>query len=131
PWGVRAVSVTLNEFALGVKLQQLFGHVAHCPAGSRFRLLPAEPTELVELRPVPLARRVSLDKIQPLDRDIQARALGIGEQHELTSVAAAALEPGGHVAGRSARGRDLLEPLELADTVVHVDDVVADFQVSE
>src|SRR5258708_11546977 len=59
---------------------------------------------------------VTLHQVHALERNVEARIVGILEQHELTAVAA---------------GFDLAKALELADAVVHVNDVVAGFQLGE
>ena len=131
PGSVLAVGVTLNQFALGVELQQLFGHVAHRAFSSGLRLLPADAAKLIKRRFVPFVPRVPLDKIQPLDRNIEPRAFRVSQQHELANIRPRAFESGGHVAGSRAGGRYLSQPLKLPDPVIDVHDVVADFQVAE
>ena len=77
------------------------------------QLAAAEP---VDLRPRGLARRVLLDAVEGLDRDLELVAALVAEHHELA---------------RGAADLERLEPHEAADAVLLVDDEVADLEVAE
>ena len=80
----------------------------------RFRALPRRAAELVERRLAGAA--VFLDQVEPLDRHEQLVVAGVAELHELLGGIADA---------------DLLEPDELADAVIDVDDEVADLEIAK
>ena len=61
-------------------------------------------------------RTIFLDQVEPRQRHVEPRALGVLQQHELR-VAVALI--------------DFLQSLILPDAVLHVDDVVADLQIAE
>ena len=105
-----------HGLARGVELEQLLGHVAHGLLDPGLGLLPGGAAQPVERRLRPAG--VLLDEVQPLDRHEQLRLAVVAQLEELLH----------HVA---VRHRDLLEPDELADAVVDVDDEVADLEVAE
>ncbi len=74
------------------------------------------PPEPVERRLVPLCARIPLNQVQPLDRRVELRVVGVEEQHELALTAAEF---------------ERLQATEARDAVVDVDDVVVDLQVAE
>ena len=116
PMGVGGEGVARHRLARGVELQQLLRHVAHRLLDLGLGALPAGAAEAIERRPG--AARVLLDQVEPLDRDEQLVLAVIAQLEELGGVADAA-------------AADLLEPDELADAVVDVDDEIADLQVAE
>ena len=59
---------------------------------------------------------VTLNQVHPFQRNIEARIVGVPQQHELAAMSA---------------GGDLAKPLELADAVIHMDHVVAGLQFRE
>src|SRR5204863_7912974 len=79
PRRVRRRSVAPNKLALGVKLQQLVGHIAHRALCLGFCFLPAYATEPVERRRGRLARRISRNEVHALDGDEQLSVIGIYE----------------------------------------------------
>ena len=108
--------MALGGLALGVELEQFVGHVLHGLAHARLGLGPGRRAQMVQYRLGPFRRTVLLHQVKTRQRDIQARALGVFEQHEFR-VAVALV--------------NLLQSLVLADAVLDVDDVVADLQVAE
>jgi len=59
---------------------------------------------------------ITLHQVHAFERDVEARVVGIAEEHEFATVAI---------------GFDLAEPFELADTVIHVNDEVSGSQFGE
>ena len=106
----------LRHFAFGVELEQFVGHVLHGLAHAGFGLGPRLRAEMTEGWLGPFRRPVFLNQIESRERDVEARALGVFEQHEL-GVAVALI--------------DFFQTLILADAVLDVDDVVSDLQVAE
>ena len=114
PVRVGAEGVTRDGPARGVELEQLLGHVAHGLLHLRLGALPGRAAEPVERRP--RAAAVLLDQVEPLDRDEELVVAVIAQLEELLDVVA---------------DRDLLQPDELADAVVHVHDQIADLQIAQ
>ena len=108
--------MALGGLALGVELEQLVGHVLHGLAHTSFGLGPGRRAQMIQDGLGPFRRAVFLHQIETGERHIQARALGVFEQHEFR-VAVALV--------------DLLQSLVLPDAVLDVDDVVAHLQVAE
>ena len=106
----------LRRFALGVELEQFVGHVFHGLAHAGFGLGPGLRAEMTQRWLGPFGRTVFLDQVEARERDVEARAFGVFEQHEL-GVAVALI--------------DFFQALILADAVFDVDDVVSDLQVAE
>ena len=117
PVCVGAEGVTGHGLALGVELQQLFGHVAHGLLDAGLRLLPCRAAQAIERRSRPAG--VLLDKVQPLNRDEQLVLTRVSQLQELLLRVAGAANP------------ELFQADELADAVVNVDDEVADFEVAQ
>src|SRR5258708_18802212 len=99
---------------LGVEPQELRGHVPHGLLDSLLDLLPAPAPELVHDGPGALGARILLDAVEGIDRNLELVPSLVGENHELPA------DPG-HLQG--------LEAFEATDTVVLMDDQVADAQV--
>ena len=117
PVRVGAEGVAGHRLARGVELEQLLGHVAHRLLDARLGALPRRAAEPVERRP----RRAGV----LLDRDRAARP-GRTACPRRRSAAR------GTPASRSmAPIADLLQPDELADAVIDVDDQIADLQIAQ
>ncbi len=135
PGAVSTEGVSGDQLSFRVELEQLLGHVAHGPFGAGLGLLPGDAAKPVKRGDVGLRARVLLNKIEPLDRDIELGPLGKDEQHELSLRAGPGLVdlPGqtGIDLGRTLRpaGIELHQSLELPNAVVDVDDIVANLQV--
>src|SRR5580692_1075267 len=99
-----------------VQRQELFRHVFQGFADARLARIPPGAAEFVERRMSALDDTIALHQVHALERNVQARVLGVPQQHEF--------------AAASVR-LDLAETLELADTVVHVDDKVARLEFGE
>ena len=106
----------MRHFAFGVELEEFVGHVFHGLAHAGFGLGPGLRAEMTERGLGAFGRTVFLDQVEARERDVEARAFGVFEQHEL-GVAVALI--------------DFFQALILADAVFDVDDVVADLQVAE
>ena len=114
PVRVGTERVAGNGLARRVKLEQLFGHVAHGLLDARLRPLPRRAAELVERR---LRRAaVFLHQVEPLDRHEQLVFAGVAQLHEFLHGVADA---------------NLLEPDEMADAMIDMDDEIADLQVAQ
>ncbi len=112
----RGEGVAHGHFAFGVKLEEFVGHVFHGLAHAGFGLGPRLRAEMTERWLGAFGRPVFLNQVEARERDVEARAFGVFEQHEL-GVAVALI--------------DFFQALILADAVFDVDDVVADLQVAE
>ena len=106
----------MADLALGVELEQFVGHVFHGLAHASFGLGPGLRAEMAQRGLGAFGRAVFLNQIEARERDVEPRALGVFEQHEL-GVAVALI--------------DFLQALVLADAVLDVDHVVADLQIAE
>ena len=102
--------------ALGVKSQELVGHVFDGFAGASFASVPGGAAELVERRVVAFDDAVVLDEVHALERNVEARVVGVLEEHEFAAAAV---------------GFDLAKAVELADAVIDVDDVIAGLELGE
>ena len=114
PMAVGAERVAGHRLARGVELEQLFGHVAHGFADPALRALPRRAAQLVERRLAGAA--VFLDQVEPLDGHEELVVAGVAELHELL---------------RGVAHANLLQPDELADAVIDMDDVVAHFEIAK
>ena len=112
----RGEGVALCHFAFGIKLEKFVGHVFHGLAHAGLGLGPCLRAEVTQGWLSPFRRPVFLNQVEASERDVEARALGVFEQHEF-GVAVALI--------------DFFQPLILADPVFDVDNVVADLQVAE
>ena len=108
--------MALGGLALGVELEQFVGHVLHGLAHASFGLGPGRRAQMIQYRLGAFRRTVLLHQVEPRQRDIETRALGVFQQHEFR-VAVALV--------------DFLQSLVLPDAVLDVDDVVANLQVAE
>ncbi len=105
-----------GRLPFSIKLQKFVGHVFHGLAHARLGLGPRLRTQVTERGLRAFRRAIFLNQVETRERDVEPRALGVFEQHEL-GVAIALI--------------DFLQALILADAVFDVNDVVADLQVAE
>ena len=77
---------------------------------------PRRRAQMIQRRLRALRRAVFLNQVETRQRNVEARALGVFQQHEL-SVAVALI--------------DFLQPLILSNAVLDVDDVIADLQIAK
>ena len=117
PFGVGGERVALGSLARGVKLQQLLGHVLHGLLHARLGLLPLLRAQPVEHRLHAFRRAILLHQVEPGQRNIQPRAFGVLQHHELD--------------GAAVFLRNLLQPLVLADAVLDVHHVIADREIAK
>ena len=103
-------------FSRGVEREELVGHVFERFADAGFARVPASAAKFVERRVRTFDDAVALDQVHALERNVEARVVGVAQQHEF---AAAAVR------------FDLAQAFELADAVIDVDDEVAGFQFGE
>ena len=99
-----------------VELQQFFGHVLHGLAHAGLGLGPCLRAQVAERGLGAFRRAVFLDQVEASERNVEARAFGIFQQHEL-GVAVALI--------------DFFQALVLADAVFDVDDIISDLQIAE
>src|SRR5579885_1961232 len=115
--------MTTDQLSLCIKLQKLVRHIADRFFRARLCLLPGNTTKLVESRCVAAFRtRIFLNKVETLYRNKQFCSFGKGQKHEFTQRASAA----GFI-----RNVYLLKTLELTDSVIYVNYVIAGFQIAE
>jgi hypothetical protein len=112
----RGEGMAYGHFAFGVELEEFVGHVFHGLAYTGFGFGPRLRAEMTEGWLRAFGRAVFLNQVEAGERDVEARAFGVFEQHEFR-VAVALI--------------DFLEALVLADAVFDVDDVVANLKVAE
>ena len=105
-----------GHFSFGVELEEFVGHIFHGLFYAGFGLGPGLRAEMTESWLSTFGRAVFLNQIEARERDVEARAFGVFEQHEL-GVAVALI--------------DFFQALILADAVLDVDDVVADLEIAE
>jgi hypothetical protein len=121
-----------GELALGVEPQQLLRHVAHALLDARLGLVPGRAAQLIEARRHAFDAAVLLQQIEPLERQEQPAAIGVGELHHLALRRAGALQHrhrSGRRAARCGVAADLAQGDELADAVVGVHHEVADLEI--
>src|SRR5262249_56308062 len=111
---IRGEGAARDRLALGIEIQELLRHVADRLLDPRLDAIPSGAAELVESPLCALRAAELLNEIEPVDRHVELRVLGVLQEHE--------------VARRTGRPR---EPHVLPDTVVDVDDEVADAKVPE
>ena len=117
PFGVGGEGVALSGLAHGVELQQLLGHVFHGLLHARLGLLPLLRAQAIEHRLHALGRAILLHQVEPRQRNVQPRALGVLQHHEL--------------GGAAVFLRNFLQSLVLADAVLDVHDVIADRKIAK
>src|SRR5512138_1032948 len=118
--------MALDELALGVQSQQLIGHVAHGALGFRLGLLPADSAKFVERRLMTLSARVPLHQIEPFDRNVKLRFVGVIEQHEL-----AAFGSGDGASWLRWTEIERDEAAEARDAVIDMHHEVVDFEIAK
>ncbi len=104
----------LSRFSLGIKFQEFIGHVfdrfAHASLASR----PGGAAKFVEDWLRAFDGAVTLHEVEALERHVKSRVVRVMQAHELAACAAVF---------------DLMQAFKLADPVVHMDDVIAGFQL--
>ena len=75
--------MALGRLAFGVELEQFVGHVLHGLAHARFGLGPGRRAQMIQYRLRPFRRTIFLHQVEPGQRNIKPRTLGVFEQHEL------------------------------------------------
>ncbi len=116
PGAVGGEGKSLGGFSFGVERQELVGHVFERLADAGLARDPGGAAQFVERGLRAFHDAVALHQVHALEGDIQARVIGVAQEHEL---AAAAL------------GFDQAQAFELADAVIHVNDVIAGLQFRE
>ncbi len=116
PLVARREGVALRGFALGVEFEQFVGHVFHGLAHAGLGLGPRCRAEMTQHRLGAFRRAVFLNQVEARQRNVEARGVGVFEQHEFGSAVALV---------------DFFQALVLPDAVLDVDDVVADLQIAE
>ena len=71
-----------DQFAFGIQPQKLVGHITHRALGFGFCLMPTKAAQLIERRLSRFRARITLDQIEPLNRNVELRFVRIVEQHE-------------------------------------------------
>ena len=71
--------MAFGHFALGIKFQQLVGHVFHGLAHARFGLGPRLRAEVAEGWLGPFRRPVFLNQVEAGERNVEAGAVGVFE----------------------------------------------------
>src|SRR4029077_10102643 len=100
---------------------QFLRHVTHRLLDARLGLFPGCSPKSVERRP--RAARVLLNEIQAFDGHKQLGIAGVTDFQKLLNVSRGSRNG-------TADGSELLEPDELADPVIDMDDQVPDLEVS-
>ena len=111
PLGVGAEREAGRALAPRVELEQLVGELLDRGLGLRLLALPVAGPQPVDRRRAAVLAGELLDPRELLDGNVEELVLGVAELERLDVSLAGQLEP--------------LEPLVLADAVVHVDEVVA------
>ena len=111
---VRRKGKAFRRLALGVKSEKLVGHVLDGFARAGLASVPDSATEFVQRRMGAFEDAIRLDEVHAFEGNVQAGIFSVFQQHEFAAVAA---------------GFDLAKSFKLADAVVHVDHVVAGFQL--
>ena len=114
--------VPRHGFALGVELQELFGHVAHRLLDARLRLLPRRPAQAIE-RGAGAAGEF-LNQVETFDGDEQLVVAVVAKLQKLLQL---------RVCGGRSRpaGPQLLQANELTNPMIDVNDEIADLQVAQ
>ncbi len=117
PFAVGGERVALGGLARGVELEQLLGHVLHGLLHARLGLLPLLRAQPIQHRLHAFGRAILLHQVEPRERDIQPRAFGVFQHHEL--------------GGAAVFLRNLLQPLVLADAMLDMHHVIADGEIAK
>src|SRR5882757_1815400 len=116
PVAVRRERKALRGLSRRVEFEKFVGHVLERLANSGFARGPGGAAELVERRFRALDYAIALHEVHALERNVEACVLGVAQQHELAAAAV---------------GFDLAKAFELADAVIHMNDKIAGFKISE
>ena len=111
---VGAEGIAGDRFARRVELEQLLRHVAHRLFDPAFGSFPRCAAEAIDGRP--RGARVLLNEVQPLDRHEELVVAGVPQLEKFLHRVADA---------------DLLEADERPDSVVDMNDKVADLQIPQ
>ena len=103
-------------FALGVEREKLLRHVVDGLAHARLARFPNGRAQAVERRLDAAERLIFLHEVEARERNVKLRVARISQEHEF--------------AGR-AFDDHLPQAFELADAVIHVNDVIARLQIGE
>src|SRR5438309_5436242 len=106
----------LRGLSRRVEFEEFVGHVLERLANSGFARGPGGAAELVERRFRALDYAIALHEVHALERNVESRVLRVTQQHELAATAV---------------GFDLAKAFELADAVIHMDDKITRFKISE
>ena len=117
PFAVGGKRMSLGGLAHGVEFQQLLGHVLHGLLHARLGLLPLLRAQPIQYRLHPFGGAVLLHQVQPGEWDIQARTLGVLQDHEF--------------GGSTVFLRNLLQTLVLADAMLDMHHVIADGEIAK
>src|SRR5438477_3484808 len=116
PGHVGSKPVSRGRLSLRIQFQQFVGKVGEGFAHLRFARGPSRATEAIQCRLGAFQRAIVLNQVHSLERHIEPRVIRILQAHELTAPAV---------------GLDCLQSFELADSVVHMDHVIALFEFAE
>ena len=116
PVGIRRKRVAGRGLALGVKREELLRHVVDGLAHARLARFPDGRAQAIERGLHAAERLIFLHQVDARERHVELRVSGVAQEHEF--------------AGR-AFDDHLPQAFELADAVVHVNDIVARLQVRE
>ncbi len=111
---VRRKCEALPGLPFGIEFQQFVGHVLDRLADASLARRPGCAAELVEGGLRSFDGPIALHQIEPFERHIQARVVRVAQAHELAAGAAIF---------------NLVQSLKLADSVIHVHDVIPGLQL--
>ena len=106
----------LDHLAFGVKLQEFVGHVLHGLLHARLGLGPRCRPQVAQSRTHAFGRAIFLNQVQPREGHVEPRSVGEFQEHELRRTVALV---------------DFLQPLVLADAMLHVNHIIANLQIAE
>ncbi len=116
PIGVWRKRMSGRGLALGIQGKELFRHVGDGLAHARLARFPNSGAETVEGRLHAAERLIFLDEVDARERNVEFRVVRITQKHEFAG---------------GAFDDYLAQAFELADAVIHVNDVVARLEVGE
>ncbi len=116
PVRILGKGVTHSQPPLGIKRQELLGHIADRLLHARLARLPKIRPQPIELRRDSAQRLIFLNQIHARQRHVEPRIFGVAQQHEFARV--------------SLDG-DLPQPVKLPDAVIHVHYVIARLEIGE
>ncbi len=116
PGAIGSEGEALGGFALGVKSQQLVGHIFQRFPNAGFSRCPGRAAQPVECGFGAFHDAIALHQVHAFERNVEARVVRVTQQHELAA---------------AAFGFDQSQTFELPDAVIHVNDVIAGLQLGE